>query len=98
MTPREAIIGRINKGPAALCDLACEVHIQCATGTGDMYEIAYAAVNELVTEHLIHRHECGAYMLPAGVQMEPTVTSDPITPKLRPGTVVPKQYRHLVEP
>lgn len=96
MTPREAIIGRINKGPAALCDLACEVHLHCIIAPCDMYAVTYSAVNELLASHRIVKHECGAYMLPSGVQFETTTDDAVATPKLRPGTAIPKRYRHLV--
>ena len=86
-------MARINCGPAALCDLACDVHVKCSIPEGDMYRIAYTEVLALIKDKRIYRHDCGAFMLPPSTPVE---TAEPITPKLRPGTVVPRAYRHLV--
>lgn len=97
MTPAEAIIGRINKGPANIADLACEVHVQCSASPGDMYRIAYAEILTLVKEKRIYRHECGAFMLPPSTEIEADEMLSETATKLRPGTVIPRKFRHLTQ-
>ena len=58
-----------------------------------MYRVAHAEVMALIREGRVYKHDCGAFMLPPSTPVE---TAESISPKLRPGTVVPKAFRHLV--
>ena len=95
---RQAIQGRVNQGPADNIDLHCAAMRNCdmrADKESALWGLIHAETAAMEAEHLIVRHASGCWTLPGGVQMEPK--EEPPTPKLRPGTVVPKSYRHLVK-
>jgi hypothetical protein len=58
-----------------------------------MYRIARETVDVLLREKKVYLHECGAYMQPIPVPGKTKATSS----KLRPGTPIPKKYRHLLK-
>lgn len=98
MTPEEAIIARINQGPADSIGL----HMAVCQHTGiqpgkesSAWGIVWNAIHNLTATGKIVRHENGAYMLPTSAKIEPREEEPKKT--LRPGTVVPAQFRKLIK-
>ena len=98
MNIRDAIIARINSGPADRIDLHGSVMRQCnlreAAAPG-IWSLLTTHCAELVAAGKIRQDVTGCYTLPTGARMEEKTDDKPVA-KLRAGTVVPKQYRHLV--
>lgn len=96
MTPTELIQGAINGHAQSTAQLAGEL-IRHDFPMERAYAEVYKVTAELVAAGKIVRHQfADCWMLPAGVQVEEK-EGEPAQAKLRAGTSVPKQFRHLVE-
>jgi hypothetical protein len=98
MTAEEAILARINQGPADSIGL----HLAVVQLTGvqpgkesSAWAVTHDTIHKLEAAGKIVRHVSGAYMLPTSAKIEPRQEEQGQT--LRPGTVVPKQFQHLVK-
>jgi len=92
MTPEEIVTDALNNGPMTIGDLAGRIF---ATGVDqkEAYRLAYIEVHALIKCKKIIKHQIGCYMLWPSTEIEKDETE--ATPKLRPGTSLPKRFAHL---
>ena len=80
MNIRDAIIARINSGPADHIDLHCSVMRQCnlrASAAPGIWRLLITHCDELVAAGKIRLDFTGYYMLPKGAQMEEKTDENP---------------------
>ncbi len=96
-TIHDAILARINQGPANRIDLHAACMTQCGigeAGAAALWGMITTETAALEAAHLIAAHPAGCWTLPASAAMEPR--PDEPAKQLRPGTTIPKNLRHLV--